>query len=68
MLEPLTGGGLFDLNSIEAFESKMMCYYFRQVLAAVGHIHEQDMAHRDLKPENLVFQEGFQNLKVIDLG
>merc|ERR1711933_173013 len=33
-----------------------MKYLMRQILTAVGHVHEQGMLHRDIKPDNLVMQ------------
>lgn len=41
--------------------------WFVQLLAAVGHMHEQGFAHRDLKTENLLLDEAYV-LRVTDFG
>lgn len=43
-------------------------HYFRQLLSAVTHMHQQGIAHRDLKPENCMIDPQTHCLKVIDFG
>mmetsp|Transcript_37081 Transcript_37081/g.27397 ORF Transcript_37081/g.27397 Transcript_37081/m.27397 type:complete len:143 (-) Transcript_37081:571-999(-) len=43
----------------------------RQVLSALRHLHDKNIAHRDLKPENIIFQKKNStdlNIKLIDFG
>ncbi|CAB4024954.1 maternal embryonic leucine zipper kinase, partial [Paramuricea clavata] len=42
-------------------------HFLRQIVAAVGYMHEKGYAHRDLKPENLLLDEN-QDIKLIDFG
>ena len=42
-------------------------FYVANVLAALEHVHQHNIAYRDIKPENLVFDSrGY--LKLIDFG
>lgn len=42
-------------------------FYFKQMVGALGYLHEMGLAHRDIKPENVLFDEHF-NLKIADFG
>ena len=61
-------GELFDyIVAKDRLEEDEARIFFRQIVAAVGYIHNMGYAHRDLKPENLLLDEE-QNLKLIDFG
>lgn len=52
-------GASFDEDTIRA--------YMRQVIEAVGHMHEVGYFHRDLKPENMILVNDSE-LRLIDFG
>ncbi|KAG8225023.1 hypothetical protein J437_LFUL006034 [Ladona fulva] len=68
VLEYCPGGELFDYivekDRLSEVESRS---FFRQIISAVGYVHNLGYAHRDLKPENLLLDEE-QKLKLIDFG
>lgn len=66
--ELLTGGELFQhiLNNGK-FDYQYTAKIIRQVLLALSHMHEQNMAHRDLKPENILM-ENEDSVKLADFG
>ena len=77
LLELVPGGELWTLlhgdeqllahTSVGGISLPHSKFYASNVLAAISHMHENDIAYRDLKPENLVVDaEGY--LKVIDFG
>lgn len=43
-------------------------HILRQLLSAVGYLHERGIIHNDLKPENILITHHEQNLKLIDFG
>lgn len=40
----------------------------RQLIAAVGYLHEKGIVHNDLKPENILISSREGNVKLIDFG
>ncbi|GMS86148.1 hypothetical protein PENTCL1PPCAC_8323 [Pristionchus entomophagus] len=40
---------------------------FKQIVAAVGYLHENNLVHKNLKPSNILF-DGSNQLKICDLG
>lgn len=50
------GGELFDLlATAEEIPERECKRIIREILAAVGHLHKNDLIHRDIKPENILF-------------
>lgn len=41
--------------------------FFRSMLSAVEHMHDNGITHRDLKPENILIDLDC-NIKIIDFG
>jgi len=70
VMEQLQGGELFD-QVVEhgTFAEDRAAKAARQILQAVGHLHERRIAHRDIKPENFVYADRDGDvLKLIDFG
>jgi len=73
--EPLDGGELMDhITQCETFVESEVASIMRQLLGAVGHMHEQRICHRDIKPQNVVCAEkpeaggGEWRVKLCDFG
>jgi calcium/calmodulin-dependent protein kinase I len=55
-MEYCPGGELFEeISNRGKFTEIDSCLILRQVLSAVKHLHDKNIAHRDLKPENIIF-------------
>ena len=68
VLEHAPGGEVFDyIVARDRLKEEEARQFFRQILSAVGYIHEKGYAHRDLKPENLLLDANNQ-IKLIDFG
>ncbi|XP_046852119.1 maternal embryonic leucine zipper kinase-like [Xenia sp. Carnegie-2017] len=68
ILEYAPGGELFDyIVAKDRLEEQEARHFLRQIVAALGYMHEKGYAHRDLKPENLLLDEN-QDIKLIDFG
>lgn len=64
----MNGGTLFDLlNRVGILGIKEAVDFLRDIILAVGYLHERSIAHRDIKPENIVIStEGMG--KLCDFG
>lgn len=68
VIELAAGGELFNLIAQTGrFEEDLCRYYFKQIIDAVSHCHNNGVTHRDLKPENIMLDQEW-NLKIIDFG
>ena len=63
-----SNGTIFDIVAYSGpFSEDLARCCFRQLCAAVNHMHLKGFAHRDIKPENIMLDEDF-NIKLIDFG
>lgn len=68
------GGELFNFLVTEAEVPESECKrIIREILKAVGHLHDNNLIHRDVKPENILFdinknmgEESPKTVKLID--
>merc|ERR1719502_1271204 len=67
------GGELFNFLVTEAEVPESECKrIIREILKAIGHLHEHNLIHRDIKPENILFDldkdvvESPKTVKLID--
>ena len=70
-MEYCEGGELFEeLLQIGKFPEADAAKIIKQILSALKHLHDKNIAHRDLKPENIIFEsKGSElNIKLIDFG
>ena len=51
-----------------AFSEPMCRFFFKQILAAVNHIHSKNHSHRDLKLDNILYDIPQNQIKVVDFG
>merc|ERR1719262_316037 len=52
------GGELFNFLVTEAEIPESECKrIIREILQAVGHLHDNNLIHRDVKPENILFDD-----------
>jgi FixJ family two-component response regulator len=67
VMEFFDGGDLNKRLGNKALEPEECLKIFRELMFALGDIHEQGVLHRDLKPQNLMFRvDG--SLAVLDFG
>ena len=73
--ELVTGGELYDhIIRVKRLGEREAADVVKQLLLALNHMHEQNIAHRDIKPENILLAPeetsapGKLNLKLTDFG
>jgi eukaryotic-like serine/threonine-protein kinase len=67
VMEFFEGGDLHKRLTGKAMEPEETLVIFRELMFALGDIHEKGILHRDLKPQNLMFrQDG--TLAILDFG
>jgi DNA-binding NarL/FixJ family response regulator/tRNA A-37 threonylcarbamoyl transferase component Bud32 len=67
VMEFFEGGDLNKRLGGKAIEPAEALRLFRELMFALGEIHEKGILHRDLKPQNLMFRED-GSLAVVDFG
>ncbi|XP_077429810.1 calcium/calmodulin-dependent protein kinase type 1D-like [Vanacampus margaritifer] len=66
VMQLVSGGELFDrILDKGVFTEKDASLVIKQVLEAVGYLHENSIVHRDLKPENLLYYTTDENAKIM---
>jgi calcium-dependent protein kinase len=73
VMEYCNGGELFEhLKARGRFSECESASVIQQLLSAIKHLHDKNIAHRDLKPENIIFvnqgREKRIQIKLIDFG
>jgi DNA-binding response OmpR family regulator len=67
VMEFFEGGDLNKRLAGKAVAPAEALRFFRELMFALGDIHEKGILHRDLKPQNLMFRED-GSLAVVDFG
>ena len=67
VMEFFDGGDLDKRLKGRALEPEEALKIFRELMFALGDIHEQGILHRDLKPQNLMFRND-GSLAILDFG
>ena len=67
VLEFFDGGDLNKRLAGKALAAEEALRIFRELMFALGDIHEQGILHRDLKPQNLMFRSD-GSLAIVDFG
>ena len=66
-MEFLEGGDLNKRLGAKALPPQEALRLFRELMFALGDIHEKGILHRDLKPQNLMFRDD-GSLAIVDFG
>ncbi len=67
VMEFFEGGDLHKRLQAGAFSPEEALKLFRELMFALGDIHEKGILHRDLKPQNLMFRSD-GSLAIVDFG
>jgi eukaryotic-like serine/threonine-protein kinase len=67
VMEFFEGGDLAKRLGAKAMPAKEALQLFRELMFALGDIHEKGILHRDLKPQNLMFRKD-GTLAIVDFG
>lgn len=55
VMEYINGGTLFDFqNEVGVLNIKQAVDFLKDIIDAIGYLHDRSIAHRDIKPENIV--------------
>lgn len=68
VMEIAPGSELLQLVSHGSLPEHIARIYIRQLVGAVGYLHQKGVAHRDLKPENVIADPATYSLRLIDFG
>lgn len=72
LMELIKGKDLFDIVASQVLTEHQVRLLFKQLLAALMHLHENGVIHCDVKPENAMvvgdIAAGTAQLKLIDFG
>jgi len=72
VMEYCDGGELFQqVISNGKYNETQAISIVKQILSALRHLHDKNIAHRDLKPENIIFESRDPDnlsIKMIDFG
>jgi serine/threonine-protein kinase PpkA len=67
VMEFFEGGDLMKRLGGNALQPEVALRLFRELMMALGDIHEKGILHRDLKPQNLMFRND-GSLAIVDFG
>lgn len=67
VLEYLSNGELFDTIAIKRMTERVAKFYFRELMSALKHVHENNWVHRDIKLENILLSDDL-HLQLADFG
>jgi CheY-like chemotaxis protein/tRNA A-37 threonylcarbamoyl transferase component Bud32 len=67
VMEFFEGGDLNKRLAGKAVPPGQALHLFRELMFALGDIHEKGILHRDLKPQNLMFRQD-ETLAIVDFG
>jgi eukaryotic-like serine/threonine-protein kinase len=67
VMEFFEGGDLNKRLAGKALQPEVSLRLFRELMLALGDIHEKGILHRDLKPQNLMFRND-GSLAIVDFG
>ena len=62
------GGELADYYALGGLPEDICRYFFRQILIALHHLHEQGIAHLDVKAYNILVDDDTFTIKLADFG